>query len=100
MSFCMLFVASDLSLPPTGTTLPKVVSHNLSREAAESLAAELSNNYVGGQRLGCEPIVSEYYEAHADTGSENCTQCQELVVEYCRRVLKRLEDEKRRRSKD
>lgn len=94
MSLHMVLVAGDLSRIPTEAILPKAVAHNLSRDAAERLVAQLSNDGVEGRRIGCMPVAAEYTEAHAQTEPDNCMQCKELILEYCKRTLQVLQAKK------
>jgi len=98
VSLYVVLVDGDLKHLAVGEPAPpKVVAHNLSREAAGRLVAQLSNDSVEGQPTGCAPYVWEYKEPHAETEPDNCLECEEIVLEHCKHLLHLLEQEKAKR---
>ena len=99
MSLYIVLVDGDLKhLPPVWEhAAPKVVAHNLSREAAGRLEALLSNDSVEGQPTGWVPYVCEYKEPHANTEPDNCLECEEIALEHCKHLLYLIEQEKAKR---
>jgi hypothetical protein len=65
-------------LPGAEPALPKVVAHNLTREAAERLEDQLSSDSVEGQPTGWMPFLREYAEPHVETELDNCLESKEI----------------------
>ncbi len=98
MSLYVVLVDSDLKrLPGADPALPKVVAHNLSREDAEHLEAQLTADSIEAQPTGWAPFLLKYAEPHAQTEPSNCLECEEVVLEHCKHLLDLLQQEMARR---
>jgi hypothetical protein len=52
----------------------------------------------GSQRAG-SPLVWECTDSHAQTETENCLECKEIVLQHCKHLLQLLQQEKAKRSR-
>lgn len=73
--------------------LPKVVAHDLTRDAATAMEADLRAKMVEGQTLGILVIVAEYESAHDCSDPDTCVECAEITLHFCKEVLRLAEKE-------
>jgi hypothetical protein len=74
--------------------LPKVVAHNLTREAA----GRKENEFRSLGSVGVAAIIWEYDTLHPAGEPEGCPECAEIVLEHCRHFLKVAKKEIARRG--
>lgn len=98
MALYLVLVAENLTRIPSEAILPKVVAHNLTRIAAEDFAKHLSSDRVEGQSIGLTSVLYEYEVLHAQTDSDDCPECGEVIVKYIREIIRLLEAEHARRG--
>jgi hypothetical protein len=74
--------------------LPKAVAHNLSRDAAE----RKQNEFRSLASVGVATAIWEYDALHPADGAEGCPECDEIVLEHCRQMLKLGQQEAAKRG--
>jgi hypothetical protein len=74
--------------------LPKVVAHNLTREAAGRKESEFRSL----SSVGVAAAIWEYDTPHSEGEPEDCDGCTEIVLEHSRYKLKIVEQEAARRG--
>jgi hypothetical protein len=78
----------------TDPDLPKVIAHNVTREAADRREIEFRS--LGS--VGIAAAIWEYDTPHSGVGPEDCPECAEIVLEHNRYKLKLVNKEAARRG--
>ncbi len=75
----------------------KVLAHNLTQEAANTLANEIHGQRVEGERV-TRVYTMDGLEVHESVDPEDCGPCRDLIVAAHKAELAELEKEMRKRG--
>lgn len=79
--------------------LPRVVAHNLSREAAEQMKRDLSPaSSIEGESVGVSVFLWCDNATHSTSDPDQCPECAQVVAAHCRKMLAVLEEEAAKRG--